>query len=322
MKTLRILSGIQPSGRLHIGNYFGAIRQYVKLQAEGHECFYFIANYHALTTVHDKAELESNVLHVATAYLALGIDPAKSVFFVQSDVPQVTELCWILNCLCPVSMMEKATSYKDKIAKGISPTLGLFDYPVLQAADIVIYDANLVPVGKDQKQHLEMTRDIAIKFNQLYGDVFVIPDARIEEATAVVPGLDGQKMSKSYNNTIEIFAEGKALKERVMAIVTDSAAADAPKDPDTNNVFNLLKLFISKEEQAEWRQKFTAGGLKYSDVKKRLIERINETFCPEKRKELSAHPEMVEEILAFGVEKARKIARTTLERARKACGIG
>jgi len=321
---MRILSGIQPTGRLHLGNWFGAMKQHIELQNGGHECYYFIANYHALNQITEPAVLREHTLNVALDYLALGLDPQKVAFYRQSDLHEVTELTWLLCTVTPMGLLERAHSYKDKIARGIPAMHGLFSYPVLMAADILIVDANLVPVGKDQKQHLEMTRDIAIKFNQLYGEVFVVPDARIEEATAVVPGLDGQKMSKSYNNTIEIFAEGKALKERVMAIVTDSAAVDAPKDPDTNNVFNLLKLFITKEEQAEWRQKFTAGGLKYSDVKKRLVERINETFGParEKRKELSAHPEKVEEILAIGVEKARRIARATLERARKACGIG
>jgi tryptophanyl-tRNA synthetase len=321
---MRILSGIQPTGRLHLGNWFGAMRQHIELQNGGHECYYFIANYHALTSITEPAVLRENTLNVALDYLALGLDPQKVAFYRQSDLPEVTELTWLLCCLTPMGLLDRAHSYKDKTARGMQATHGLFSYPVLMAADILIVDADLVPVGKDQKQHLEMTRDIAIKFNLLYGETFVVPDARIEEATAVVPGLDGQKMSKSYNNTIEIFAEGKALKERVMAIVTDSAPVEAPKDPESNNVFNLLRLFISKEEQDEWRAKFAAGGLKYSDVKKRLLEMINLTFgeARERRKELAAHPEKVEEVLAFGVEKARKVARATLERARKACGIG
>jgi tryptophanyl-tRNA synthetase len=321
---MRILSGIQPTGRLHLGNWFGAMRQHVQLQDGGHDCYYFIANYHALTSITEPAVLREYTLNVALDYLALGLDPQRVAFYRQSDLPEVTELTWLLCCLTPMGLLERAHSYKDKTARGMQATHGLFSYPVLMAADILIVDADLVPVGKDQKQHLEMTRDIAVKFNLLYGDTFVVPEPRIEEATAVVPGLDGQKMSKSYNNTIEIFAEGKALKERVMAIVTDSAAVEAPKDPDTNNVFNLLKLFIPREEQDEWRAKFAAGGLKYSDVKKRLLEMINLTFgeARERRKELAAHPEKVEEILAFGVEKARKVGRATLERARKACGIG
>ena len=228
---MRILSGVQPSGRLHIGNYFGAIRQYVKLQEEGHECFYFIANYHALTSVGNAAELEANVLHVAMAYLALGIDPKRSVFFVQSDVPQVTELCWFLNCVCPVSLMEKATSYKDKIARGIGASVGLFDYPVLQAADIVIYDSNLVPVGQDQKQHIEITRDLAAKFNQAYGEALTLPEPYIVPDVAIVPGLDGQKMSKSYDNTIEIFATPKQTEKRCLQIVTDSTPLERRRIP-------------------------------------------------------------------------------------------
>jgi tryptophanyl-tRNA synthetase len=293
------------------------------LQEQG-EAFYFIADYHSMTSLFDPAERRQNSLDVALDFLACGLDPKRTVFFRQSDVPEVTELAWLLSTVTPMGLLERCHSYKDKTARGIAPDHGLFAYPVLMAADILIVDADLVPVGKDQKQHLEMTRDIAIKFNLLYGETFVVPEPRIEEATAVVPGLDGQKMSKSYNNTIEIFAEGKELKERVMAIVTDSAAVDAPKDPDANNVFNLLKLFITKEEQEEWRNKFTGGGLKYSDVKKRLVQRIDETFgtAREKRKELAAHPEKVEEILAFGVEKARKVAAKTLERARNACGVG
>ncbi len=256
---MRILSGVQPSGRLHIGNYFGAIRQYVKLQEEGHECFYFIANYHALTSVGNAAELEANVLHVAMAYLALGIDPKRSVFFVQSDVPQVTELCWFLNCVCPVSLMEKATSYKDKIARGIGASVGLFDYPVLQAADIVIYDSNLVPVGQDQKQHIEITRDLAAKFNQAYGEALTLPEPYIVPDVAIVPGLDGQKMSKSYDNTIEIFATPKQTEKRCLQIVTDSTPLEAPKNPEQDNVFALLRLVAPPEELAEIEQNRRRG---------------------------------------------------------------
>ncbi len=212
---MRVLSGIQPSGQLHLGNYFGAIRQHVALQDQGNECYYFIANYHALTSTQDKDEVERSTLHVAMAYLALGIDPARSVFFAQSDVPEVTELAWLLNCVCPVSLMEKATSYKDKIAKGVSPNMGLFDYPVLQAADIVIYDADLVPVGADQKQHIEITRDLAGKFNRTFGrEVFVLPEPYIRPEVAIVPGIDGEKMSKSYDNAIELFASDKATLKR------------------------------------------------------------------------------------------------------------
>ena len=276
---MRILSGIQPSGRLHIGNYFGAIRQYLKLQNDGHECFYFIANYHALTSLQNKAELEEITLHVARAYLALGIDPERSVFFVQSDVPQVTELCWLLNCVCPVSLMEKGTSYKDKIAKGIAPNMGLFDYPVLQAADIIIYDSNLVPVGADQKQHIEMTRDLAAKFNNSFGcEALVLPDPYIVPEVAVVPGIDGQKMSKSYDNTIEIFATDKQTSKRCARIVTDSTPLEESKDPDTCNVYALLKLFVSDDEAADIAAKYRAGGYGYGHAKKRLAETDQRTL--------------------------------------------
>jgi tryptophanyl-tRNA synthetase len=308
---------------LHIGNYFGAIRQYVKLQADGHECFYFIANYHALTTVQDKAELEANVLHVATAYLALGIDPEKSVFFAQSDVPQVTELCWILNCLCPVSMMEKATSYKDKLAKGIAPNMGLFDYPVLQAADILIYDSNLVPVGQDQKQHVEMTRDLAGKFNQAFGEALTLPETYIVPEVAVVPGIDGQKMSKSYNNTLEIFATPKQTEKRCLQIVTDSTPLEAPKDPERDNVFALLKLLAPPEELAEIAAKYRAGGYGYGTAKKRLAQLINEIFAParEKYAQLEQDPSLVRDVLREGGRKAREVAERTMQRVRDACGI-
>jgi tryptophanyl-tRNA synthetase len=273
--------------------------------------------------VHDKAELESNVLHVAMAYLALGIDPAKSVFFVQSDVPQVAELCWILNCLCPVSMMEKATSYKDKVAKGLSPTLGLFDYPVLMAADIVIYDANLVPVGQDQKQHVEMTRDLAGKFNQAFGEALALPEAYIVPEVAVVPGIDGQKMSKSYNNTLEIFATPKQTEKRCLQIVTDSTPLESPKDPDRDNVFALLKLLASPEELVDIAAKYRAGGYGYGTAKKHLAQLINDRFAParEKYAQLEKDPSLVRDVLREGGRKAREVAEKTMERVRAACGI-
>ena len=233
MEKLRSLSGIQPSGHLHIGNYLGALRQWIRLQNEGHECFYFIANLHALTSLQDAEYLRELTRHIAAGYLALGIDPQRSVFFCQSDVPQVAELCWLLNCVCPVSLMEKAHSYKDKVARGLAANMGLFDYPVLQAADIIVYDSNLVPVGQDQKQHVEMTRDIAVKFNRAFGrDVLVVPEAYILPDVAVVPGIDGQKMSKSYNNAIEIFTTPKETKKRCAQIVTDSTPLEAPKRPE------------------------------------------------------------------------------------------
>ncbi len=320
---MRSLSGIQPSGRLHLGNYFGAVKQFLKLQEEGHECFYFLANYHALTSMQSKAELEEATLHLAMGYLALGIDPQRSVFFVQSDVPQVTELCWILNCVCPVSLMEKATSYKDKVARGLPANMGLFDYPVLQAADIVIYDSNVVPVGADQKQHVEMTRDIAIKFNLTFGEVLVVPEAYIVPEVAVVPGLDGQKMSKSYDNVIEIFQSEKATKKCCMQIVTDSTPLEEPKDPDTCNVFALLKLLVAPEETAEIARRYRAGGYGYGQAKARLAERINESFGPARQRyaELEKDPDFVRDVLRAGGQKARQVAETTMQRVRAACGI-
>ena len=321
---MRVLSGTQPSGKLHIGNYFGAIRQYVKLQESGNECFYFIANYHALTSLRDAKGLADSTLHVAMAYLALGIDPNRSVFFAQSDVPQVTELCWMLNCVCPMSLMEKATSYKDKIAKGIAPNVGLFDYPVLQAADIIVYDSNLVPVGADQKQHIEMTRDIAGRFNREFAqEVLTLPEPYIVAEVAVVPGLDGQKMSKSYDNTIEIFQTPKETKKRCGQIVTDSTPLEAPKNPEQCNVFALLRLFAGPGEIDEIAGKYRAGGYGYGHAKTRLAELINEQFAEarEKYEKLAAHPDDVRDVLAEGGRKARAVAEATMQRVRSACGI-
>ncbi len=321
---MRVLSGIQPSGRLHLGNYYGAIRQFLQLQQQGHTCYYFIANYHAMTSLQDRDQLDEITLHVAMAYLALGIDPEQSVFFVQSDVPQVTELCWMLNCVCPVSQMEKATSYKDKIARGLTSNMGLFDYPVLQAADIVIYDADLVPVGADQKQHIEITRDLAGKFNRVYDqEVLVLPEPHILPEVAVVPGLDGQKMSKSYDNTIEIFQTPKQTKKRVGQIVTDSTPLEEPKDPSTCNVFALLKLMAPAEEVEQIEANYRAGGYGYGHAKKRLTELINELFAQarEKYAQLEADPDTVRDILREGGRKARETAEKVMQRVRQAAGI-
>lgn len=283
-----ILSGIQPSGKLHIGNYFGAIRQHIAMQHEG-EAFYFIANYHSLTSLRDGAQLSQNTIDVTLDYLALGLDPETSTFFAQSDVPQVTELAWILGTLTPVSMMEKGVAYKDKIAAGLSPNIGLFTYPILQAADILIYHSDLVPVGEDQKQNIEICRDLAGKFNRAYqGEYLKLPDAHIVKSVAVVPGTDGRKMSKSYANTIPIFAEGKALKKIVMSIQTDSTPLEDPKDPEKDNVFALIKLFADQNTQDEIAEKYRAGGYGYGHAKKELLELINNYFgeAREKRKEL------------------------------------
>ncbi len=323
---MRILSGVQPSGRLHIGNYFGATRQHLRMQDEGHTCFYFIANYHALTSTQDKGQLEDACMHVAISYLALGLDPKKSVFFLQSDVPQVTELCWMLNCFCPVSLMEKATSYKDKVARGMAANMGLFDYPVLQAADIIIYDAECVPVGADQKQHIEMTRDLAGKFNNAYEqDVFVLPEPFIVPEVAVVAGIDGQKMSKSYDNTIEIFQTAKQTKKRCASIVTDSTPLEDPKEPDGCNVFSLLKLFLEDQpdELAEIAANYRAGGYGYGHAKGRLAELINERFAEarERYPDIESRPDDVRDILRDGGRRAREVAEQTMQRARDACGI-
>jgi tryptophanyl-tRNA synthetase len=319
---MRVLSGIQPSGKLHLGNYLGAIAQHLELQHSG-DAFFFIADLHALTTVKDPERLREFVRDVALDYLALGMDPNKAAFYRQSDVAEVPQLAWLLTTVTPMGLLERCTSYKDKIARGISPDHGLFSYPVLMAADIVIVDADIVPVGKDQKQHVEVARDIAGSFNHLYGETFRLPAERILPDTGVVPGLDGQKMSKSYGNEIGIFLEGKELKDRVMAIVTDSAPVEAPKDPDANNVFNLLKFFATADETRAWRQRFEKGGVRYVDAKKRLIELLDEKFgaARDRRRELASHPEEVEAILQDGAAKTRRVASATLARARKACGI-
>jgi tryptophanyl-tRNA synthetase len=319
---MRILSGIQPSGKLHLGNYLGAIRQHLDLEKRG-EAFYFIADLHALTTVKDSAALRGYVRDVALDYLALGLDPAKAAFYRQSDIHEIPELSWLLTTVTPMGLLERCTSYKDKIARGLAPDHGLFAYPVLMAADILIVDSDIVPVGKDQKQHIEVARDIAGSFNHLYGETFKIPEDRILPETGLVPGIDGQKMSKSYGNDIGIFLEGPELKERVMSIVTDSAPVDAPKDPDANNVFNLLKFFAAPAEVEEWRERFKLGGLRYSEIKKRLVELLDEqfAFARERRKELARRPDDVDDILRVGATRARAIAEKTLARARKACGI-
>lgn len=319
---MRILSGIQPSGKLHIGNYFGAMRQHIELQAEN-ECFYFIADFHALTSSPDPAKLKANSLDVTADYIALGLDTDKTVFWRQSDVPEVTELTWILSCITPMGLLQRCTSYKDKVAQGLSPNHGLFAYPVLQAADILIYDSELVPVGADQKQHIEVTRDIAVRFNNKFGEILVLPKEHIIESVAVVPGIDGRKMSKSYDNTIEIFEPEKQLTKKVMKIVTDSTPVEEPKDPDKCNVFALLKLVAEPEELAEWDQKYRAGGTGYGAAKKRLAELLIEYFKPyrQKRAELADNLDYVEQVLKAGAERAGAVARQTLSRVRRAVGL-
>ena len=319
---MRVLSGIQPSGKLHIGNFFGAMRQHLQLQAE-HDCFYFIADYHALTSNPAPNEVADHSLDVAMDYIALGLDTDKTVFWRQSDVPEVTELTWLLSCVTPMGLLQRCTSYKDKVAQGLSPNHGLFAYPVLQAADILLYQSDLVPVGADQKQHIEVTRDIALRFNNTYGEVFTVPREHIIESVAVVPGLDGRKMSKSYGNTIEIFEPEASASKKIMRIVTDSVPVEEPKDPDKCSVFALLKLVASSEELREWENKYRRGGLAYGQAKKRLAELTIDYFRPfrQKRAELAGSLDYVKKVLADGAERARAVATDTLESARQAIGL-
>ena len=320
---MRILSGIQPSGALHLGNYFGMMRPAIELQEQG-DAFYFIADYHSMTSVFDAEERRKNTLDVALDFLACGLDPKRCVFFKQSDVPEHTELAWLLTTLTPMGLLERCHSYKDKLARGISPNHGLFAYPVLMAADILIYDSNVVPVGKDQKQHIEVTRDVAIKFNQQYGECFVIPEPQIREEVAVVPGTDGQKMSKSYGNTIEIFGEQKPLKKRVMGLVMDSREMDEPKpDADQNIAVQLLKLVAPADVARDCEDQLRAGGYGYGSLKKALFEHYWEYFREqrERRAELANNLDYVYQVLREGAEKARAVARPVLQRARKACGL-
>ena len=318
----RVLSGIQPSGSLHIGNYFGMIKRMIEYQ-ESNDLFLFVANLHSLTTLTDKEQMKKLTLDAAMDILALGIDPDKCYFWVQSDVPETAELTWILSCLTPIGLMERAHSFKDKIAKGIQPNLALFNYPVLMAADILINQANLVPVGKDQKQHLEMARDIAIKFNNKFGETFTIPKPDIPKEIAVIPGTNGQKMSKSYGNTIPIFADEKVIKKAVMGIVTNSKGVDEPKEPEGNTVYELYKLFVSKPDADKMVKDFKKGGMGYGDAKKKLLEAIIETFKPfkEKREHLANHPKKVETILANGAEKVRTVSHQTMQKVREATGL-
>jgi len=319
---MRILSGIQPSGKLHLGNYFGMMQPALQLQEQG-ETFLFIANYHALTSVNDPARLREDTFDVALDFLACGLDPARTVFFRQSDVPEVTELTWLLSVITPMGLLERCHSYKDKLAKGLPPSHGLFSYPVLMAADILLYQSTLVPVGRDQKQHVEVTRDLAIKFNNQFGPVFTIPEPAIREDVAVVPGLDGQKMSKSYGNTIELFGSPKETKARIMQIVTDSTPLEAPKDPDTCNVFALYKLFATPAEREAMAARYRAGQFGYGHAKKALCEAFEAKFGPlrARREELARNPAAVESILRDGAARARAEARKTLTAARQAVGI-
>ena len=319
---MRILSGLQPSGALHIGNYFGMMRPAIALQAEG-EAFYFIADYHALTSVRDPKTLRENSRRVALDFLACGLDPERAALFRQSDLPQVAELAWILSTVAPMGLLERAHSYKDKLARGMSATVGLFNYPVLMAADILIYDSDIVPVGKDQKQHIEMTRDLAVKMNETFGQIFKLPEPRIQAATEVVPGIDGQKMSKSYGNNIDIFGNEKETRKRIMSIVTDSTRVEAPKDPSRSTIFQLYSLVASKNEIAEMRERFQRGGAGYGDFKKELFEKLWEYFAPmrKRREEILADESYIDNVLAHGAKRANEVANQVMQRVRAAVGL-
>ncbi|PLX93404.1 MAG: tryptophan--tRNA ligase [Desulfuromonas sp.] len=319
---MRVLSGIQPSGSLHLGNYFGMMRKMIEYQQES-ELFCFIANYHAMTSVSDGKALAKGTLEAAANFLALGMDPEKSTFWVQSDLPEVQELTWILSNFTPMGLLERCHSYKDKVARGIHANHGLFAYPVLMSADILLFQSDKVPVGKDQKQHVEVTRDIAMKVNNVWGEVFTLPEPEIDDHVATVPGLDGQKMSKSYGNTIDLFLDDKALRKQVMRIVTDPTPVEEPKNPDTCNVFQIYRLFLDAEGQAALRRRYEAGGMGYGEVKQELFETIRDTFAPfaERRRELLADADGLRKVLAQGAEKARYVANKTMRKVRKKSGI-
>jgi tryptophanyl-tRNA synthetase len=319
---MRILSGIQPSGALHIGNYFGMMQPAVALQVEG-EALYFIADYHALTSVRDPKALRENSRRVAVDFLACGLDPKRATLFRHSDVPQVTELAWILSTVAPMGLLERAHSYKDKLARGLSANVGLFSYPVLMAADILIYDSDVVPVGKDQKQHIEITRDLAVKMNETFGPIFKLPEPRIRAATETVPGIDGQKMSKSYGNNIDIFGDEKEMRKRVMSIVTDSTPVEAAKDPTTSTIFKLYSLVASKNETTAMREQFLKGGTGYGDFKKQLFEKLWEYFAPmrKRREEILADKSYIDSVLETGATRANEIADQVMNRVRKAVGL-
>lgn len=320
---MRILSGIQPTGVLHIGNYFGMMRPAIALQDEG-ETFYFIADYHALTSVRDPKTLRENSSRVALDFLACGLDPERGALFRQRDVPQVTELAWILSTVAPMGLLERAHSYKDKLARGMTSSVGLFSYPVLMAADILIYDSDIVPVGKDQKQHVEITRDLAGKMNEAFcAQIFKLPEPRIQPATETVPGIDGQKMSKSYGNTIDIFGEEKETRKRVMSIVTDSTSVEAPKDPTRSTIIQLYSLFASKSELEEMHERFRKGGSGYGDFKKQLFEKLWEYFAPmrKRRQDILGDKSYIDNVLTRGAERANSVADQVMKRVRTAVGL-
>ncbi len=318
---MRALSGIKPTGALHLGNYFGAMKQHIELQ-EQHEGFYFIANYHSLTSVQDADYLRQLTFDAAVDYLAMGLDPAKVALFRQTDVPEVTELTWILACVTGKGLMDRGTTYKDHLAKGLTPNMGVYCYPLLMAADILIYRSDIVPVGRDQVQHIEFAQDMAGYFNQTFRPVLKRPEPRLNESP-LVPGLDGQKMSKSYGNIIELFGEPKAMKKKIMAIKTDSTPVEEPKDPEKCNVLALIRLLATPAETAEWERRYRAPGMGYGEAKKRLAELYEERFGGrrEARNRWATHPADVEDVLRAGAAKARAVAREVMEDVRSACGL-
>jgi tryptophanyl-tRNA synthetase len=323
LRAMRILTGLQPSGKLHVGNYFGAMEPAVRLQDQG-EAFYFIADYHAMTSSQDPAALRQNVRELAVDFLACGLDPRRAVFFRQSAVPEVNELAWILSTVCPMGLLNKCHSYKDKTAQGIAPNHALFAYPVLMAADILLYDSNQVPVGKDQKQHLEVTRDLAVKLNETFGEgTVVVPEAIIRDDTAVVVGLDGRKMSKSYDNTLPIFGEEKPLRKLIMRIITDSTPVEDPKPTENSTLLALYKLFAGEADYAAMVADHQNGGTGYGDFKKRLADAYWDYFAAmrQKRLEILADPGYVDAVLADGASKAREEAAKVLDRVRRAVGL-
>jgi len=319
---MRVLSGIQPTGRFHWGNYFGAIRQYIDLQ-DADQAFYFIANLHALTTVREAEVLEQLTVDAAIDLLALGLDPERAVLFVQSHVPEVSELCWLLMTLAPMGLLERCHAYKDKRAKGLPADAGLFTYPVLMAADILLYDSDVVPVGEDQVQHIEVCRDLAGKFNHQFGDTFVMPKAKLLDTSAKVPGVDGEKMSKSYDNTIELFEPPKALRKKIMRIKTDSRPMEEPKEPEGDHLYQLYSLFADEAEQQEMAALYRRGGFGYGEIKKALADKAEEFIAEarERREKLAAQPDEVHEVLADGARRAREKASEVLGRAQQACGV-
>ncbi len=321
--TKTIVSGIQPSGNLHLGNYFGAVQQFLQFIEQGHRCFYFLANYHALTSIRDRARMLELTRSTTADYLALGLDPDRCAVYLQSDLPEVCELQWLLTTVTPMGLLERCHAYKDKVQQGISADHGLFAYPVLQAADILIVRADSVPVGQDQRQHIEVTRDIAAYFNNAYGELFTIPEAFIPDSVATVPGRDGRKMSKSYNNAIELFAPEREIRQQIYSIVTDSASVGDRKDPETSILYAVLKLFSDDRAREEWADRFRSGGLGYGEVKKEIYRLFMDRFGParERRRQLETRPEYLDEVLRRGAAEARKISLPLVAQARDAAGI-